>query len=391
MARGTAINSQVTGKLANTIYYLATNNKGNKEQVSRAYQPVVKNPKSYNQAVQRMRLQPVQALYAQLKPIIQRSFEGTRYGEPSHQKFLSLNMKRFSGPYVPKGSLGSVPGPFVISSGSLTSIGTDWDFNYLSMLECKTTLHPTTQPSSYTWGNLSQILVSNFRFLHEGDQITFLACGLPTNVSGEGVGYQWFDYSRVIDTKATDTDPYIFIFDEGDYQSLGCMWQPAGQGWSTVAQAVIVSRESNTGTHLRSTAVINCSDLLFDFLTDSAFYSALVTYMTEESINQTWPTDPDIPTNYVRTAFTLTAQRGWFTNPWSGSTEPPQIFGYITPTGELGIFTDTLTVQGQGQITVPVNSAGLEVALDNGGQVYHLNVNTQAVLTKDYDAWRLGR
>lgn len=391
MAIGLGINSQVSNKLGNTVYYLQTSSLGVRQQVSRAYQPKVRNPKSYNQAVQRMRLQPVQAFYAALKPIIQRSFEGVRYGEPSHQRFLSLNMKKFGGPYVPKGNIGSVPGPFVLSSGSLTPINTDWDFNYLSSLQVHTTLQPTTQPQTYTWGEISDILINNFRFIKDGDQLTFLCCGVPSLNLGNGVGFQWFQYSRIIDKSSHETDGYIRIFDDGDHQTLGCLWYPPGSGWATVAQAVILSRESNTGTHLRSTSIVSCADVLDKYISDSAFFEALVTYMTEKSINETWPTDPDIPSNYVRTAFMMPAQKRWFSNPWSGDTEPPMIYGYVTPNGEMGIFTDTLTVQGQGRITVPVNSAGLEVSLDNAGEVYHLKVNTQAVLTKDYDDWTLGR
>ncbi len=391
MAIGTGIQSQVRGKFANTVYYLQTNNKGTKEQVSRMYQPAVKNPKSYSQAVQRMRLQPIQALYSSLKHIITRSFEGVRYGEPSHQKFLSLNMSRYGGPYVPKGTLGSVPGPLVISAGSLTSIGTNFDFQYASSLRCNTNIRFKAEPTTYDWGEISYFLINKTKFIHDGDQLTFLICGIPSANIWTGTDFQWFDYSIIVDTKSKELNPYVLLLGDENYKELCYMLDSPGSQWATVASACILSRKSNTGTHLRSTSVIDCSPFLDRFITESAFYEAIMTYMTEQSINQTWPTDPDIPNNYVRTAFMLTAQKYWFSNPWSGTTTPPQIFGYITPTGELGIFTDTLTVQGQGTITVPVNSGGLEVTLDNAGEVYHLKVNTEHVLTKDYDDWRHNR
>lgn len=387
MAIGTGINSQVRGKFANSVYYLQTNNKGTKEQVSRMYQPAVRNPKSYNQAVQRMRLQPIQSCYAAWKPIITRAFEGVKYGEPSHQKFLSLNMADFNGAYVKKGALGATPSPLIISVGSLTMItttfATEVGANYAGISSLR-----VSGTSTYTTvAKLSQALLDNNASLKEGDQLTFVFAGKPVSNDFSLTGLTFDSVSVVLDTKNNAHNGDFQGFERDGLWYLSCMPGSLTHVLDLYAAGFILSRQSNTGTHLRSTCRLACSWRMNDFLTDSAFYEAVMSYMTPQSIIETWPTDPDIPSNVVRTTFMLTAQKQWFRNPWSGDTAAPEVFGYITPTGEIGLFKFTATVPDAGRIAMPVNRFGQEVSLMNGESVYHLQIDTDNVLTMEYDTW----
>lgn len=137
-------------------------------QVARARNRSPKNPQSSNQAGQRMRLSPITAFYSQFREPIARSWQ-ERTRAQSYNDFVSVNMKTFDGPYVPKGS-GFVPWTFQVSRGSMApvaykmvnpAIGTNNAF-ILNLLS-----------NTDNWGDMSQQLFDGYG-AQNGDFLTFL-------------------------------------------------------------------------------------------------------------------------------------------------------------------------------------------------------------------------
>ena len=83
MAKGVGLIGNFKGKVGNTVGYSLKDSNNKQTQGIRVYQPVVRNPKTYAQAEQRMKLAPINATYRALKMIIDRGQEGLAYGNKS--------------------------------------------------------------------------------------------------------------------------------------------------------------------------------------------------------------------------------------------------------------------------------------------------------------------
>lgn len=89
MAKGIGINGQFRGRIGGTVY-----SRVNGEQVSRAYNPKVGNPRTPRQLWQRAIMSTVMKAYAQGKEIFDHSFEGYKYGSGNQHRFVSLNSRK---------------------------------------------------------------------------------------------------------------------------------------------------------------------------------------------------------------------------------------------------------------------------------------------------------
>lgn len=162
------------------------------EQITKDRVTNVTNPQTKAQMQQRLITPMVASARATLKTLVNHSFEGVTYGEPSLKTFSSLNMA--SGGltkikcYVPKGAMDTGLADFIISRGSLTPItvtGSDQQNNKIlyggietslkaaNITESTTAFNPTT--STLTNDFLTTFLKAN-PTLQEGDQITILMC-----------------------------------------------------------------------------------------------------------------------------------------------------------------------------------------------------------------------
>lgn len=85
----------------------------------------VANPQTDSQMLQRYKVPMVAQARAQLKGLVDHSFEGTEYGYQSLAKFSSLNLAKDAldiKAYVPKGAMDSGEANFIVSRGSLPSV-----------------------------------------------------------------------------------------------------------------------------------------------------------------------------------------------------------------------------------------------------------------------------
>lgn len=385
MGLSTSFQSLVRGKVADTIYYLVRDNaSGTIQQGRRRYQAAVFNPKTYKQAVQRIRLKPLQDFYALAKPILQRSFESVKYGEASHQKFLSLNMSDFNGPYLEKGSLLLAPGPFILSRGSLGSIEAMFDPSAMLLTLFQTSMLLSSSSPGLTQGAYFASLLAADAMIKEGDQLTFVYVYQPIVSSYSEAPIMVGADSFIVDPNDNTPNINFNAHSVGALKYLDFFPKVNGSNVNIYAAAVILSRRSSSGQHLRSNSRLTCSNLSKRYLTEDAFNRAVMSYMTEGSISDTWPTDPNIPNDDIRAAFTLIAEKSWFTNPWSGDDPGPEVFGFVNSNGVQGLFYVLYDDDNEVEHYVPCDRFGHEVTLDNAGTPYHLYIDKTAVLFRPY-------
>lgn len=113
-----------TGRLGNTVGYLAKDGKGNSFDASRVLAATVTNPQTIAQMDQRMKMAPVINFYRGLRGILDHSWQSVKYGEPSRLFFYSQTLRNLSTagvPYIPKGDKQFVPWSFPISQGSIAA------------------------------------------------------------------------------------------------------------------------------------------------------------------------------------------------------------------------------------------------------------------------------
>lgn len=271
MAKGLGIIGNFKGKVGNIVGYNLKDSNNKQTQGLRAYQPVVRNPKTSRQAEQRAKMAPINATYRALKGIIDRGQEGVAYGNKSRLRFLSEAMKQFDGPWFEKGEAVTLPIKTNITKGSLHPIG----INRTSGVAIDTLLNVGSETSFTTLSALSTALINNNSFLKEGDQITF--------VNGDKNKVQ-ID-SIVLDTTST-TAITAYIAEDGKLIKAGY----SDFDGSTNFAAIILSREGDNGQHLRSTTALTLatgasSDTHY---TSTAKDAAIESYMAANG-NTDWP------------------------------------------------------------------------------------------------------
>lgn len=271
MAKGLGIIGNFKGKVGNIVGYNLKDSNNKQTQGLRAYQPVVRNPKTSRQAEQRAKMAPINATYRALKGIIDRGQEGVAYGNKSRLRFLSEAMKQFDGPWFEKGDAITLPIKTNITRGSLPTIR----ISTTTEEDCTVDISVGAVEQIATVGALSTALLANNSFLKEGDQLTFVHgdLGKMTVVS------------IILDTASTAATTYFsgsqgsLVFNPG-YTSLD----------ETVFACVILSREGDNGQHLRSTTALTLGDetAASDYYKVAAKEAAIESYMAANG-NTDWP------------------------------------------------------------------------------------------------------
>lgn len=271
MAKGVGLIGNFKGKVGNTVGYSLKDSNNKQTQGIRVYQPVVRNPKTYAQAEQRMKLAPINATYRALKMIVDRGQEGLAYGNKSRLAWLSQTIKAYGNAYFEKSALINVPVLAPLTKGSLVNLPQPSESDEAACL----TINLGGQAAPTTIGALSSLIVAQYPNVKNGDQITFVNIG--SNADGLAGNFD----SITIDTTSTDSIPSMFSFD-------GNKLYFAGIAEVGMAAAVILSREGENSAHLRSTTSLtkvgeysNARD------TDAAKEAAIVSYMSQGA-NTDW-------------------------------------------------------------------------------------------------------
>ena len=116
MATGNWLLSGVKGKVGDLVL-----SKSNGIQITRARNRFPKNPKTTKQALQRMKFAAIAAFYSAFeKDILNHSWQGVKYGGPSHNHFYKLALSPdVKTPAIEKGSMSFVPSNYPMSRGTL--------------------------------------------------------------------------------------------------------------------------------------------------------------------------------------------------------------------------------------------------------------------------------
>ena len=331
MGKAVGIGSQFRGKVGNVIGYLSKNRAGRYEQTVKGYQPVVANPQSYAQALARVPVGPVQRICSALLPLVQRGFEGTAYGDPSKNEFLSYNLKYFRGPYMPKGTVSVPPGPMLISKGSLRSVNVIYLAEPDENLFIEWGLNLDNSFSGTTIGSLVTALLNENKWLVPGEQLTFVWCLLDHDQ------YVWQYWSLILDKN--DQRPlstwfgYINSFE--DY--LNFVFDDNISSVSVCAAGCIRSQPYGESSFRRSTCILECNPKVELYNDAAAVQNAVASYRDGED-KEDWEDDPT--PEYQKIAYLCMVDVTADMVIVDEGTKIPQIqcLGYVTKGGEIGIF-----------------------------------------------------
>lgn len=301
MAKGSAMGLW-RGKKGSTVFYKLTNSNNAQKQGIRERVYEVSNPKTANQADQRMKLLPAQRIAGALREIIERGWQGIDYGVKSRNAFLSKALSMKSGfPYIDKDSDLTVPGEYQITKGSLTGIFSEFIESEGGYLNVRLYMgEGFVITSSTTIGELSQQLLDNTPGIMEGDQLTFVACYTDDMDLSEItlVNYYWNYVSFFLDPNdATLVDDLGFSFAESQYGLE--FTQKISPDGGILAGACILSRLGSTGTYLRSTAKLVVRSELSGWFTQATKQRARRSYQyndanDEPTLGPDWPVDGDV-------------------------------------------------------------------------------------------------
>lgn len=271
--------STFKGKVGNLVGYSYLDKKNEKATGVRIYQGDVKNPQTDAQARQRARMLPLTNFYRLLQDVIKRGYQEVGYGQPSRRIFMRDNMKSFEGPWLTKGTVPAVPGPFTIARGSLVPISV----TSVSATAATTDLGVGAVTTAATIGELSTALMANNTDIQRNDQLTFIMCA---KVNGSTTAYVYRVKSIVINPDDTTALPFTATIASNHLLfSIGLKADEVA-----AAAAVIQSRDGGS-SHLRSFAQMTVnSEAVSSYFGNTAVEAAIASYQTAAASND-WPVE----------------------------------------------------------------------------------------------------
>lgn len=289
MAKGSAMGLWKGKKGSSVFYQIKNSNSLQKQGVrERNYEPA--NPRSARQADQRMKMYPAQAVYGAIKDVIERSWQGVKYGQMTRQAYLKGALREPLFPSIAKGDGSIVPGPYQISKGTLQEMEA-----YLSNGAFQFQFALADQHNfESTLGEVSTDLLANNTWLKSGDQLSFVLC--HTNV--DGIGFFWtvisFFLNESSDILMADVLAALpTAAEEISIRQDGITFKSDNHIF--MAAACVISREGTTP--LRSNARLVCdyrAGGMPSYYSDAAFAAARRSYMNPVPTSVTdWPADPE--------------------------------------------------------------------------------------------------
>lgn len=288
MAKGPFILHGASKKIGNMVVYKNPNSNNADTTVAREYVAEVKNPKTRQQAIQRMRMLPAQQFYRAFRELLDHSWQGIKYGGRSYAHFMkaALADKTITIPYLLKGTTAFVPGAYPVSQGSLAEARVVKNFTIGDNIDTSVRLGSFTIGDTSTIGDFAQAIIDNNDGFMAGDFLTFLYCA-------DSMGKFAVSYFRlVLDVESTtllNTLPITL----GKSTGHGTLTLINNTGRSTIGGASIIhSRKPAEGSTVwqRSNAVFALGkDAIADYTSTDAEEAAIASYQSNAgNVNAHW-------------------------------------------------------------------------------------------------------
>lgn len=281
------------GKKGSSVFYKIKNSNSAQKQGIRERIYEVANPQSTKQCSQRMKMLPAQLLYNSIKEVIERSWQGVKYGEMSRLAFLKEALSDTAiVPFLTKGSSKAAPGSYQISRGSLREFHPE--INGSRYINSGFSLQrPSGGTNDFeTVGELSSALLSEVtNGLQSGDQVSFVACQTTPDGTNDYI-FNWNVYSFYLNSGDTTSLSDIFgnLCSKFSYDDLKLFIMSPK---NVCAFAVVVSREGSTPLRNNATLVLD-----EDFAQTCIYYTeaqrllAIRSYRVGKAKSIDWPADP---------------------------------------------------------------------------------------------------
>lgn len=305
MAKGSAMGLW-RGKKGSSVFYRITNsNNAQKQGIrERVYEP--KNPQSYSQAGQRMKMLPASRVYQALKEVIERSWQGVPYGSVGRNYFMRYALRSDLFPALAKGDAQLVPGAYRISDGSIQPVICSYDAE--GLLTISLTIGQAQLPE--TVGELAQLLIDNNSNIERGDQVTIVLFVSNIAQPASGIIVQRVSFY----CNPGDTTSIEDKFSSIELDVRGSQLYPFVDGFEVCASACIISRDGSYPLRSQSELALNLNAAaMMPYYSPEARSAARKSYQKRVYERANWQVDPidgTLSEDEEAGSFTLTGLTG---------------------------------------------------------------------------------
>lgn len=258
-----------------------------KEGFARQYVAEIANPQTTTQMNQRTKMLPAVLFRRQLSEVIARAWEGKKYGGQSIREFMKYALKEpwTNVPQLAKDSAIAIPGAYLISKGSLATIGVAISNGSLSI----SLPTGTAMLSTATIGDLSAALLAENAFLKAGDQLTLVVADAPSASIPYVVYHVKSIYLNEADesTIADWAGNALTITSDGNTLEVAV----AGTGHILLGGSIVLSREGGNSNQRSTQRFVLNTTALTAYFAAALKNSVAETYKSTASSrgNTDWP------------------------------------------------------------------------------------------------------
>lgn len=281
MATGNWLLSGVKGKVGDLVL-----SKSNGVQITRARNRFPKNPKTTKQALQRMKFAAIAAFYSAFeKDVLNHSWQGVKYGGPSHNHFYKLALSPdVKTPAVEKGSMSFVPSNYPMSRGTLRCPKYYFEPDTGAVV---VNITLSSAFSTLTFGQAIDMIANDVPYL-KGKQMTFVLISFKNGIFYKSVERLIIDKSAYTQESLgkyfvrSFKNIYLGVVVENETKLLLVDNKVNDEITPCCAASVIIS-EWNGKQWCRSNSdmIINQDVMPDEFFNGDVFSNALATYMNK--------------------------------------------------------------------------------------------------------------
>ena len=281
MATGNWLLGGVKGKVGDLVL-----SKSKGVQITRARNRFPSNPKTTKQALQRMKFAAIAAFYSAFEnDILNHSWQGVKYGGPSHNHFYKLALSPdVKTPAIEKGSMSFVPSNYPMSRGTLRCPKYYFEPDTGGLL---VNITLSSNFGSSTLGQAIDLIANDVPYL-KGKQITFALISFKTGIFYKNVERLIIDKSAYTQESLGKVFARYFknmqigVMVENNTKKLYVTHSVHNEDIQLCAASVIIS-EWNGKQWCRSNSnmIINENVMPNDYFEGEVFANALATYMNK--------------------------------------------------------------------------------------------------------------